>query len=129
MSKEEQDRICIKDLELDCVIGVNPDERVRKQRIYTDIELITDVSQAGATDSLEDTVSYSEVATEIIEHAEASSYMLIESLAEAIARICLKPDSVHSVRVFIKKPGAVRKAAYAGVEIFRRRRKATQQEA
>jgi len=115
------DRILIHDLQFDCVIGVNEEERTRKQRIITDIVLYTDLSRAGASDSIDDTTSYSELAGKIVAFAQRSSYMLIEKLAEEIACICLACEKVAGVRVLVKKPGAVPQAAYAGVEICRRR--------
>lgn len=115
------DRIIIRDLRVRCIIGVNPEERVRKQRISIDVVLYTDLSRAGAGDSLEDTVSYSDIARRIVDHAESSSYELIETLAEAIAGICLEPERVTKTEVLIKKPGGIKDAAFAGVQISRSR--------
>ena len=113
------DRICIRDLTLECIIGVNPEERVQKQPILIDIVLYTDLSKAGTSDSIDDTISYSDLEKRIANHVEQSSYQLIEKLAEETARICLEQPRTKGVDVCVKKPGALARAAYASVEIYR----------
>jgi len=119
LSDRLNDKIILHDLRFACVIGVNPEERTRKQEISIDVELYLDLSSAGGSDNLEDTVSYSLLADRIVSHAQGSSYKLIESLGEAIAGICLEPERIAAARVLIRKPGAVKRAAYAGIEIYR----------
>jgi dihydroneopterin aldolase/D-erythro-7,8-dihydroneopterin triphosphate epimerase len=113
------DRIHICDLQFDCIIGVNPEERTKRQRIVTNIEIYTDLAKASANDSIEDTISYSELADSIVRFARNSSFTLIEKLAEEIARICLEYEKAAGVKVVVNKPGAIAQAAYAGVEIYR----------
>ena len=116
-----EDRIIIKELQIECLIGVNPEERVRKQRVTVDIELSADLGAACRSDSIEDTISYSDLASRILEHAQSSSYLLIEKLAEEIARICLAPQRARSVKVVVKKPGVLSRASYAGIELHRKK--------
>lgn len=115
------DSVRIEQLELDCVIGINPWERLTKQRITIDIEMNADLSKAGASDSIEDTINYRTISKAIISEIEESSYGLVEALAARVAEICLEDPLTQSVEVTVRKPGAVRKASAVGVVVRRSR--------
>lgn len=115
------DTIRIEQLELNCVIGINPWERLTKQRITIDISLDVDLSAAGKSDAIEDTINYRTIAKKVTDAVENSSYGLVEALAARVADICLEDARVQSVEVTLRKPGAVRKAAAVGVTIRRSR--------
>jgi FolB domain-containing protein len=115
------DSIHIERLELDCLIGVNPWERLAKQRITIDITMDVDLSAVGNSDSIRDTVDYSVVAKAVTAEVNSSSYILVETLAARIAEICMVSERVQSVDVTLRKPGALRNAAAAGVTIRRSR--------
>jgi FolB domain-containing protein len=115
------DTVRIERLVLDCVIGINPWERLTKQRITIDIEMNADLSAAGASDAIEDTINYRTVSKAVTAEIEASSYGLVEALASRVAEICLEDERVQSVEVTVRKPGAVRKATAVGVIIRRSR--------
>lgn len=113
------DKIHIRDLALQCVIGVFEQERDHKQDVLINITLYTDLREAGATDNIEHTVNYKAVKQAVKSLVEESSFMLVEALAEAIARVCLEFDRVVQVDVLVEKPGALRFARTVGVEISR----------
>ena len=115
------DTVKIERLELDCIIGINPWERLTKQQITVDIELDTDLTAAGKSDSIEDTINYRTIAKTVTTEVEKSDYGLVESIGAKIAEICLEDDRVFSVRVTVRKPGAVRKASAVGIVIRRNR--------
>ncbi len=50
---------------------------------------------------------------------EASSFNLIETLAEKIAEVCLEDARVRRADVTVEKPGALRFARTVAVEITR----------
>ena len=115
------DTVKIERLELDCIIGINPWERLTKQQITVDIEIDTDLTAAGKSDSIEDTINYRTIAKTVTTEVEKSDYGLVESIGAKIADICLEDDRVFSVRVTVRKPGAVRKASAVGIVIRRNR--------
>ena len=115
------DTVKIERLELDCIIGINPWERLTKQQITIDIEIDTDLTAAGKSDSIEDTINYRTIAKTVTTEIEKSDYGLVESIGAKIADICLEDDRVFSVRVTVRKPGAVRKASAVGIVIRRNR--------
>ncbi len=115
------DRIHIRDLATRCIIGINPDERREKQDVILNITLECDFRPAAASDDIGDAVDYKRIKKAVLQMVEASSFGLIETLAERIAEICLAQPKVLGVRVSVDKPGALRFARSVGVEIERRR--------
>lgn len=115
------DRTVIKDLLLRGIVGVNEWERHTPQDILVNIVIHTDMHEAARTDRIEDALDYSVVVKEVAEHVEGSRHFLIETLANEIARICLRSPRALRAIVRVEKPAAVRFAKAAGVEIERDR--------
>ena len=115
------DRVFIRDLLLRAIIGINDDERVKKQDVVVNIELEADTRPAAASDAIEDAVNYRDIAKETIDLVETSRFFLVEKLAEEIANVCLTDPRVKRVRVTVEKPTAVRFAKSVGVSIERGR--------
>ncbi len=115
------DKIYIRDLSIRCIIGVNEDERTEKQDVVINVILFTDTRKAGQTDALEDSVDYKRVKKTILSLVENSEFLLIEKLADEIAKVCLDDSKVQKVNVSVDKPGALRYTRSVAVEIVRTR--------
>ena len=115
------DKIYIRDLSIRCIIGVNQDERTEKQDVVINVVLFTDTRKAGQTDDLDDSVDYKKVKKTILSLVENSEFLLIEKLAEEIAKVCLEDSKVQKVNVTVDKPGALRYTRSVAVEIVRTR--------
>lgn len=115
------DQIIIRDLIARGILGVNNWEREKPQDILINIILFADLSIAGRSDALEDTVNYRLVTKKVQLHAETAGRFTVEALAADLARICLEEPKVQKVRVRVEKPGAVRFTRAVGVEIERQR--------
>lgn len=115
------DRILIGDLSGRCIIGVWEEERREKQDVLINVTLYADLSEAGRTDRFEDAVDYRTIKKRIMTMVENSSFHLVETLAEAVAKICLENPRVAEVLVRVEKPSALRFARTVGVEIARER--------
>ena len=115
------DAIHIRDLHLRCIIGVFDDERRAKQDVVITVSMNADLRQAGVSDRIEDTVDYKGIKKRILALVEESTFFLVESLADNIARICLENERVMCARVTVDKPGALRFARSVAVEIVRER--------
>lgn len=113
------DRITIHDIALRCIIGVYPEERRDKQDVVVTVTLYADLSRAGSTDDVSDTVDYKSVKKAIVELVEGSSFQLVEALAQALADLCLGFIGVQRVDIRVEKPGALRFARTVAVEISR----------
>ncbi len=114
------DRIYIRDLQMRCIVGIYPEERTHKQDVVVNVVLSCDLSKAGASDQIEDTVNYKAVKKSIMALVESSDYFLIERMAGEIAALCLENKAVGEVQVTVDKPGALRYARSVAVEITRR---------
>lgn len=104
--------------------GVEEDEKRLGQRFVVDVELTVDLSLAGHSDQLQDTVNYAAVYRLVRGVMEGPSHNLIESLAEEIASRILADAKVEQVRVKVRKPAVPIKGGIlsaAAVEIVRER--------
>jgi len=113
------DIIYLRDLKIECIIGVWEWERRIKQTVILDLDMASDNRRAAATDTIEDTLNYKTVAKRLVDFAGHSQFQLVETLAEKIAGIVLSEFKVPWVRVRINKKGAVRSADGVGVIIER----------
>lgn len=120
--RRAMDCLIIKEAAFNCSIGVGSEERKRKQPIVVDCRIGIDISRAVKSSSIADTVDYIRVHDEMKEIAESGEHILIENLAEALARRILEDPKVEEVTLTIKKPRALLgRAALGAIEITRRR--------
>lgn len=114
-----RDRIDIRDLRLRCIIGIQDWERKTLQDVLINLTLFADLSAAGQSDRIDDTVNYKTLCKQIIALTENSQFYLVEKLAEEIAHLALEDQRVASVRVSVEKPGALRFSRTVGVTLER----------
>jgi FolB domain-containing protein len=120
MVGDRMDKIIIRDLSVNCIIGTNPDERVNKQEIILNLIINTDLSTAGVSDKLDDALDYFVLTDKIVTHLEQSEYFLLEKMAEKIASICLAEALVVSVEVTVDKPEALDNTRSVAVQLYRK---------
>src|SRR6202034_1447361 len=117
--KSSMDKIFIRALKGEAIIGIYDWERQVRQTVLVDIELSADIRKAALTDSIEDTLNYKRVAKRVLAFVEASEFQLVETLAEHLAMLILEEFGVAWVRIVLWKPGAVRRSRDVGVEVER----------
>jgi dihydroneopterin aldolase len=115
------DKIFLRGLEVECIIGFIEWERRIKQRIQIDLELPVDCTKAARSDDVVDTLDYKSVAKRVIAFVEASEFMLVETMAHRMAMLILEEFGIEWVRIWINKPGAIRGSRDVGVAIERNR--------
>jgi len=113
------DIVFIEALEIETVIGIYDWERNVRQKVVLDIEMAFDNRKPAASDKIEDTVNYKAVSKRLIAFIEASSFELVETLAEGCAAIVRDEFGVPWVRLRLAKPGAVTGSKAVGVIIER----------
>ena len=116
-----QDIVFIEALKVDTVIGVYEWEKTIQQTLQFDIEMSTDTRQAAQIDDLSKTVDYAVVADDVVKLAKENQVELIETVADMVADKILKDYPVESVKVTLRKLGAVASTASVGVIIERSR--------
>lgn len=113
------DKVIIRGLALETIVGLYPWERAVKQRLYIDVDMATDTRQAAADDDLQYTIDYSAVCASITTLADNGRYRLIETLAESIAAMIQKQYAVTWVQVVVNKVDVITSVASVGISIER----------
>jgi dihydroneopterin aldolase len=115
------DKIFIHALKTEAIIGIFDWERQVKQTVIVDIEISADIAKAALSDSIDDTLNYKRVAKRVLAFVEASSFHLVETLAERLAMLILEDFGTAWVRISLSKPGAIRSSREVGVTLERNR--------
>ena len=93
-------------IQVNCIIGERPDERVREQELCVDVELeISD--RAAETDELGDTVASAALSERIRAALVAAKCKMIERAAKVACDVCRAEEKVLSATVTVTKSGAV----------------------
>jgi FolB domain-containing protein len=115
------DKVFIKNLRIQCILGVYDWERETPREVIVNVELGTDTGPASRSDNLADCVDYDQLSQQIRALAERARRLTVEALAEDIANLCLSISQVREAMVRVEKPGAVMGADSVGVEIIRKK--------
>ncbi|MBO8165510.1 MAG: dihydroneopterin aldolase [Brevibacillus sp.] len=107
--------------------GVFAAEAQLGQRFYVDLELSLDLSRAGSTDDLSDTVNYAEIYEQVKTIVEGERYQLVERLTQRIAEQLLASFPLAEVKVKVTKPNPPINGHYDSVAIEMTRRREAQQ--
>jgi dihydroneopterin aldolase len=101
--------------------GVLPEERTRRQPCEIDVDVFADLSAAGASDALADTVDYGALCERIDRLAADEQYSLLERFAARVAEVVLDTPMVSAVTVSVRKlrPPVPQQLATSGVRIHR----------
>jgi dihydroneopterin aldolase len=113
------DKVFISQLHVETIIGVYDFEKEKKQSLYFDIEMLSDIKPAAASDDINLALNYAQVSERVIEHATAKPVELLETLVEQLAAIILAEFNANEVKIKVSKPAAVPQAQTVGVEITR----------
>lgn len=120
MSKK-LDKILISGLVATGVVGVNHPERDFPQELTLDVVLFYALDKAGASDKIEDSISYSYVAKLIRRSVQTSNFYTLEALAAHLVQQVFDHTPAKAVRLKIEKANFVTKTSKVGVQIFRKR--------
>lgn len=116
------DKIIIKGLTLNTIVGVYDFERENRQRLVVDLELDTDFSQAAASDELSDTINYAQVAEDIEALSNKLKPQLLEYLAEHICQHLFSQYAITRVDLTLTKPDILTNAQGVGVRVIREKK-------
>jgi len=115
------DRIELSGLRARGFHGVFEFERREGQDFVVDVVLHLDLAKAAASDDLQDTVHYGELAESVHAVLTGEPFDLIEKLAVRIADVCLVDIRVEVVEVAVHKPQAPIGVAFGDVVVRVRR--------
>ncbi|QRG67871.1 dihydroneopterin aldolase [Brevibacillus choshinensis] len=103
--------------------GVFGAEAELGQRFYVDLALALDLSKAGASDDLNDTVNYAEIFSCVKQIVEGERYNLVERLTARIAEQLLVQFPFREAKVKVTKPNPPINGHYESVAIEMTRRR------
>ena len=114
-----QDKVLIRELKVEAILGILPQERVTPQPVLINITVFTDTRRAARSKDIVDAVNYAALADAATKLTIDGKYLLIETLVEDLAALSLSLAHVEDVSVRVEKPQAVPAAGAVGVEIYR----------
>ena len=115
----DMDKVLIKNLQVETIIGIFNWEREVRQVVSIDLEMEFDNKVAAKSDDIEDALDYKKIGKRVSSYVEISKFKLVERLAEQIAKLVLKEFPVSSLTISVTKPGALRGSESVGISITR----------
>ena len=115
----EMDKVLIKNLQVETIIGIFNWERDVRQVVSIDLVMEFDNKIAAKSDDIEDALDYKKIGKKVSSYVERSKFKLVERLAEQIAKLVLKEFPVSSLTISVTKPGALRGSESVGISITR----------
>ena len=114
MSMKLMNTISIVDLEITCIIGILPNERVKEQTLLLNINLDVDIGDSTFADDINETIDYTIIAEMATQLAISKKYKLIESFCYDLNNLFLDTFKIiQQSNITVKKPNAIPKAKYA----------------
>ncbi|RIW29894.1 dihydroneopterin aldolase [Bacillus salacetis] len=112
------DKIKVNEMEFYGYHGVFPEETKLGQRFRLNVTLDVDLSEAGRTDDIGDSVNYGEVYSLCKDVVEGKPYKLLEALAEKLAERILDGFSkVENCTIEVIKPDPPIPGHYRSVSV------------
>jgi len=103
--------------------GVMAEEQARAQPLEVDLDVVLDLSAAGTSDALDETIDYGVLCAMVERIITTERFALLERLAERITEVTLADERVDEVTVSVRKlrPPVPQQLTTSGVRITRRR--------
>ena len=118
------DLIELRGLHLRGIVGVLPHEQTHAQPLELDLDIALDLSAAGTSDALADTVDYGALCDAAEQVVTGTRYALLEALAAHVAATLLATDQrIDAVTVSVRKlrPPVTQPLSTSGVRLTRTR--------
>jgi dihydroneopterin aldolase len=113
----DTDSITLTGLRASAFHGVLEHERRTGQVFIIDVTVHLDLAAAAASDDLDLTVHYGELAEQVVAAVESEPVDLIETVAERVAQVALAHPPVQRVIVTVHKPAAPITVPFSDVSV------------
>ena len=113
------DKVFIRGLNVEAVIGVFDWEKQVRQPLIFDLEMDWDITQAAATDDLAYALNYAAVSDRVIEFVQTNQYDLLERLLVQLAETLRCEFSIPKIKIRVEKPAVAPNAIAVGLEVER----------
>ncbi len=111
------DKIFVKNLSLNCIIGILDEERLKPQPLIVSLELHLDLKKAGTSGDLSKTIDYAYLSERVKKYIIRREARLLEELGYELCEMIITEFKPSFVRVKLEKPQALSDAQSCGVEI------------
>lgn len=127
LNAEHHDMITLESLQVQCIVGIHPHERIAPQPLEVQVKLYLHRRPGQFGERLEESVDYGYVLGDVAFLLENAQFKLLETAAEAICGMVLGPQAPDrpaarpaAMEVLIRKPLALGGLAIPSVCITRR---------
>lgn len=102
------DSLRVRDVAIDCIIGVHPEERLHRQPLIVSLAFALDTRRAALEESLAASIDYARVVGEVEFVLQRCDFHLIETAAEVVCRTVLSGlEHVDELELTLQKPRAL----------------------
>lgn len=116
------DAIIIEGLKVETVVGCFEWERQIQQPLMLDLIIATNLSQAAASDELQDTLNYAEICSISAQVIQQAAPKLIEHAAQLVLDALFTTfAAIESITITIRKPAIIPEANSVGIRLERHR--------
>ena len=98
-----EDRLALHDILCMCRIGVTDEERRERQKLAVDLELYTDLEDAGRSGDLRRAIDYRDVCDSVRGLLEEGTFHLVEAAARGVLDLVLAKFPVRRALVRVRK--------------------------
>lgn len=113
------DIVFIKNLALDVIIGIYPNERTNLQPITLNLEMEWDNRPSANTEDIRLTLDYEKVSNYIKDFAKNSAFLLVETFTEVLAKKLILEFNIPALSIELNKLTAIAQTDAVGVRIYR----------
>lgn len=113
-----QDKILIKNIPIDCIIGIYEEEKLKKQKLRVDLQIDCCFDKTIKSDNIKDAVDYDEVYQTLKEFADNSKFELLESFAHFFCKEMFDKFDISKIEIKVYKL-SIEYAELVGVSIVR----------
>ncbi|MFQ5601635.1 MAG: dihydroneopterin aldolase [bacterium] len=112
-----KDTLKLKNMTFHAFHGVWDEEREIGQRFEVDVEIKVDALHVSKTDKLKDTIDLTSVYEKVKSVVLRDRYLLVETMAEKIARQLMHAFEIPELVVRVRKPHAPIRGIQDGIEV------------
>jgi dihydroneopterin aldolase len=116
------DVILLLGIQVPAALGVTAGERRQRRPVQLDLEVEVDLTRAGRSDRIGDTLHYKRIFEVVEDVASNQEHKLVEALAHRIAKAVLEKFEADAITVTVRKPTPIAGVLqHAGVRVRRTR--------
>ncbi len=110
-------KVIIKDLILKIFVGIHDYEKIKKQRVKFNLEIISHPDLMPEKEDLNTIINYEKVINDIKKLTKNKHHELLENLAENLFDQIFKNNNVKKINLKIEKLDIIKEAGSVGIEV------------